>query len=253
MLAKERLDKIVKMIEEEGMVQVKPLAHLFCVTEDLIRKDLKKLEHMQLIDRIHGGAERKKNKFEVSTIHHRMAQSEHAKCIIAEKAYAYLEVGDHLFLDTSSTSAHIARRIAQGDKEITVITDMLYNMQVLSASSHVHLISIGGNYNHYTGGFHSQSSIKQIEKFRVDKAFVSCRSVDLISEGLYEGFIDIGETKKAILDTAKYKIVATTKSKFENRGVFKFYALSGIDGVISDEAFSPQELEVFKKNKVFYL
>lgn len=253
MLAKERLDKIIKMLEEEGTVQVKFLAHFFNVTEDLIRKDLKKLEAMQLIDRIHGGAERKNKKFEVSSIQHRMALNDAGKMLIADKAYELLETGDHIFLDTSSTSAHIAGRLARGDKEVTVITDMLYVMQVLSAVPHVTLMAIGGVYNHYTGGFHSANSISQIKAFRLDKAFVSCRSIDLEAESAYEGFIDIGETKRAILDTAQYKVIATQTNKFDNRGVFQFYDLKEVDCIIGDMPITEAQSLKLKKLKIQYL
>lgn len=253
MLAKERLDKIMKFLDEEGVVHVKHLAHYFNVTEDLIRKDLKKLEQLDVIDRIHGGAERKKNKFEVSTIQHRMAVNDEAKMKIAEKAYETIQAGEHIFLDTSSTSAHIAYCIARGDKEITVVTDMLHIMQVLSYVPQITLIGISGVFNHYTGGFHSHQSIHQINRLSLDRAFVSCRSIDLSLQGVYEGFMDIAETKKAILDAARIKCIATQVQKFENKGVFKFYDLQDLDVIIGEESLSTKQMQVLDQMKVRYL
>lgn len=44
MLARERQNKIVEMVNTEGSVLVKELSELFDVTEDSIRKDLSLLE-----------------------------------------------------------------------------------------------------------------------------------------------------------------------------------------------------------------
>lgn len=250
MTAKERLNTILYRIENHGQVEVKALAVEFRVTEDLIRKDLKKLEKMDLIDRVHGGAERKTKKFETSGILYRLSVNEKGKVAIAEKAYELLRSGDHVFLDTSSTSGHIAHVIQNGPKELTVITDMLYVMTCLSGAPHVRLIAIGGNYTPYSGGFSGLDSAAQIKRFKVDVAFVSCRSVDLDQGALYEGFSDIGETKRLILNTASTKVVATQYSKLSNKGVYHFYDLSDIDWLITDEALSDSQMQVLSQWQV---
>lgn len=250
MLAKERLNTIIKLLEDEGTVQVKHLAKKFNVTEDLIRKDLKKLEKLGLIDRVHGGAERREKKFELSTIQHRMAHRAAHKKIIAEKAYNFIESGEHIFLDTSSTSAHIADCIAEGEKQVTVITDMLYILTRLSGLKHVTVIAIGGTYNRYTGGFHGHFSLETIRRFALDRAFVSCRSIDVVRGAVFEGFMDIAETKRAILDTARVKVVATQCLKFENQGVFEFYDLAAIDVIICEAPLEGVVSDVLKQLKV---
>lgn len=241
MTARERLNTILNRIESHGQVEVKALAIEFRVTEDLIRKDLKKLEKLQLIDRVHGGAERKTKKFETSGILYRLSVNEQAKITIARRAYGLLKSGDHVFLDTSSTSGHIAHEIKNGKKELTVITDMLYNMTCLSQAPHVNLIAVGGNYNAYTGGFSGLESVEQIKRIKVDYAFISCRSIDLTTGGIYEGFSDIGHTKRSILETAATKVVATQHDKLYNRGVFKFYDLRDLNWLITEGHFSESE------------
>lgn len=243
MRAAERLEAIMFKLEKEGRVCVKSLAIEHRVTDDLIRKDLKKLEKQGLLDRVYGGAERKNKKFETSSIAYRMQSNESSKIEIAKLALTLISSGDHIFLDTSSTSAHIAQAIASSDLEVTVVTDMLYVMTCLSNCEKVTLIAIGGPYNPYTGGFQSQNGVGQIGQFRLDKAFVSCRAVDIMTGDLLEGFIDIGMTKQAILKTAKTKILATQSSKFSNSGVFKFFGLEGLDWIVTDKAFSNEQEE----------
>ena len=56
MLARERQNKIVEMVNTEGSVLVKELSELFDVTEDSIRKDLSLLEKKGLLKKTYGGA-----------------------------------------------------------------------------------------------------------------------------------------------------------------------------------------------------
>ena len=56
MFTEERLDRILQILQAEGMVKVKDLSALFQVTEDCIRKDLKSLENAGKLKRTYGGA-----------------------------------------------------------------------------------------------------------------------------------------------------------------------------------------------------
>ena len=49
MLARERQNKIVEIVNREGSVLVKELSELFKVTEDSIRKDLSALEKKRAV------------------------------------------------------------------------------------------------------------------------------------------------------------------------------------------------------------
>ena len=58
MLARERQNKIVEMVNANGSVLVKELSEMFEVTEDSIRKDLSLLEKKELLKKTYGGAVR---------------------------------------------------------------------------------------------------------------------------------------------------------------------------------------------------
>lgn len=243
MRAQERLKEIYAKVQKYGTVHVKTLAIEYRVSEDLIRKDLRKLENEGLLDRVYGGAERKENKFETSSIHFRLASDAQVKLAIAEKAVKCIEPLEYIFLDTSSTSAFIAKALGESGKEVTVITDMLEIMQIISAYEKLNLIAIGGDFNTYTGGFSGQTAIDQIKSYAVDKAFVSCRSVDIEGGYLLEGFVDIGHSKKAILDIARKRYISTQSTKYRASGVYKFYKLENIDCLITEKPLSTLQLE----------
>ena len=56
MIQKRRLDTIMGILKDEGMVDVKTLSQRLEVTEKTVRLDLKELENQNLVERVHGGA-----------------------------------------------------------------------------------------------------------------------------------------------------------------------------------------------------
>jgi len=241
MRANERLDEIVKILNKQGRVHVKALSEMFQVTEDLIRKDLRKLEEKDLIDRIYGGAERKKKKFDASNVNYRMNIHRDEKAVIAEKALEIIENGDTIFLDASSTCAMIAEYLYKSRKELTVITNMLEIVRILEPNNDIRCILVGGLYNRMIGGFVGIETIELINGYHVDKAFISCMSVRLKERRLYSSTKDIGFTKTAILNQSKVKVLVTETRKFEYHGTVKFYELEDLDYMICERDLNKEE------------
>src|SRR4051794_19866637 len=58
MILAKRESEIITLVNEQGAVSVRELAGLYQVAEITIRRDLKKLEALNLLRRTHGGATR---------------------------------------------------------------------------------------------------------------------------------------------------------------------------------------------------
>lgn len=253
MSAKDRLNEILKLLNKQGRVHVKDLSKRFGVTEDLIRKDLKKLEEKDLIDRIYGGAERKSEKFDASNIKYRMNLHKERKEKLAEKAMSLIQNGDTIFLDTSSTCATLAMTISKSHLELTVITNMLEIVRILEENNGVRVILIGGLYNRQIGGFVGHEVIEAIKAYYVDLAFISCMSVDLERRVLLSSTKDIGFTKKIMLDHSKKKICMIESRKFNHNGLVKFYDLEALNYIILDINVQKKEKTLFEELEIMTL
>ena len=110
MLAQERLGKIREMVKRDGKVYVNELCEIFDISEDSIRKDLKKLENQGLIERIYGGALLKEEQgllngiVRTARFDTRLHQDVSLKEIIAEKALNIIENDEVIYIDASSTN-----------------------------------------------------------------------------------------------------------------------------------------------------
>jgi len=244
MRAKERLNEIIKILNKQGRVHVRDLSSRFQVTEDLIRKDLKKLELEGLIDRIHGGAERKKQKFDAPNIRYRMQVNQTDKTLIAQKAIKLIKNGDTIFLDTSSTCLSLAKALAQSSLELTVITNMLDAVHMLEDQEDIRLVLVGGLYNRQMGGFFGQDVIEGLGAYQVDYSFISCTGIDLDQGCLLSSTKDIAYTKKVMLDNSRQRVCLLETRKFNNQGLVKFYDLEGLDYLVLDKPYDLDDMDV---------
>ena len=102
MLARERQNKIVEMVNTEGSVLVKELSELFDVTEDSIRKDLSLLEKKGLLNKTYGGAVKNRVNTHELYVSQRKGKNVEEKKEIARKDFELIEEGDLIFLDIST-------------------------------------------------------------------------------------------------------------------------------------------------------
>ena len=234
MFAEERLDSIINILENEGKIKVKDLSIKFNVTEDCIRKDLKTLESKGLLKRTYGGAVQVRGTAEVKDVVTRKDINISTKSLIAEKAFKLINHRETIFLDISTTNILLAKLLASSDKQITVVTNMLDILNVLSTPSNIRVIATGGILNRNLDGFTGAPTIEAISKYKFDKSFIGSCGIDVFDESITTFDIDDGITKKAILESSKKSFVVMESSKFHIDGNYKFACLGDIDSIITD-------------------
>ncbi len=233
MFAKQRQQQIVEEVNGNGSVKVKELAIKFKVTEDSIRKDLTILEKRGLLKKTYGGA------MTVRTLTHnfgvdtRRNRNSSEKKEIARKSVELINEGDTIFLDISTIAIEIANLLVEKQLKITVVTNMLDVLNVVSKSSVMEIIFIGGSLNRTRDGFIGGHAIAQINTFRFDTCFLGSVGVDLDSDIVYTYKVDDGLTKSAILHASKQSYIVLEKEKFTHDGTYKYCALADCSGIIT--------------------
>lgn len=235
MFAQERLEEIKKKLYEDGKIVVKELSNIFDVTEDCIRKDLKTLEKQGLIQRIYGGAILKRKSAENSNIVDRKNINLDLKKKIAEKVFDIIRPNETIFLDISTTNIFVAEKIAESNKKLTVITNMIDIVKAFSNNDVVDVIGIGGVFNKRLNGFIGSTTIEHISKYKVDKAFIGSCGINVFDKSITTFEVEDGNTKKAIINAGKKVYVVMESKKFYIDGVYKFADIYDIDAIVVDE------------------
>lgn len=247
MLAVARQKIIREQLKEHKSVRIADLADLLQVTKETVRRDLGSMEKTGELIRTHGGAyilDGVQNDLDLST---RQVLRIPEKETIARKCSFLIENGDYIFLDDSSTAWFIAREVMH--LNIAVLTPSLEIINLLSSAPTVKLFAVGGEYNPSSGSFKGGNTIRNLERYYVDKAFISCRSVSM-EAGLTDTNDNDAILHRLALEHAGEKYLAIDTSKLNRSSFASVVPVSDLDGIIMDSPFPPEWTEFLQKNAV---
>lgn len=249
MLAVTRKAKIKDIILEKKSVIVSELAKDFSVTEETIRRDLKTLEDEGFLIRTYGGAfiqDGVQNEVELSL---RETAYTDSKQLIARKCTEIIHNGDSIFLDASTTALFIAKAIR--DMRLTVLTNSLKVVNLLTDSPNIRLISIGGLFNSNNMSFIGRSSLASLESYYVDKTFMSCRSLSQ-THGITDSNEAMSEIRQKLLKRSNKIYVVADHSKFDKTSFISICGFEDVDGVITDKQLDQCWTNFLTENNVTY-
>ncbi len=232
MLAIERKNMILRMLQEEKKVIVADLSRKFGVTEETIRRDLEKLESEGLAQKTYGGAILNENPNADLSYTVRQKANVDKKKAIAREVAKLIENGDHIMLDASSTAVYIAKEL-KSKKNLTIITTSIEILLELVDVTGWRILGTGGTMKEGNLSFIGPQSEQMLTNYHVDKAIVSCKGIDM-----KRGFTDSNEAdahiKKVILDSANTRILVADSTKFERVSFAKSCDFEDIDIFVTD-------------------
>lgn len=247
-LAVNRREAILKQLAEDKSVLVRELSEKLKVTPETIRKDLTILENEGRLIKTHGGAftrEGVKNDLDV-----RIRETIYldAKGKIGKKCSEFINDGDTVLLDASTTSLQIAKNITHKNK-ITVLTNSLKVAEELSNYPNIKSVLLGGTLDHSSLSFVGHDTEQMLEKYFVDKAFVSCRGIS-IEHGITDSnefqaiirktMFKKGQKRYLIIDSTKFDVIA-----FSLIGSFEI-----IDAIVVEKSIDEQWSNFFEANNI---
>lgn len=246
MLAIERRNKILAILQKESRVVVSDLSLQFKVTEETIRRDLEKLEKEGLAKKTYGGAILNENLNVDLPYTVRKKANVSNKQEIAEIISSMIDDGDHIMMDASSTAVFVAKHL-KGKKNLTLITNSIEILLELSDVAGWKVLSTGGALKEGSLSLVGYQAEKMINTFHVDKTIISCKGVD-IDKGITDSNEMDAQIKKLMLDAANVKILAIDNSKFDKISFTNIGELADIDILVTDS--EPDEKWKRKLNSI---
>ncbi|MDP5272618.1 DeoR/GlpR family DNA-binding transcription regulator [Chengkuizengella axinellae] len=234
MLAGERQQKILDLIQTNGSVKVSQISTMFQVTEKTIREDLEKLEKRQLLKRIHGGAISIHKQINILTEEQSINNMLSEKEAIAEAALKHIRPNDIIALDAGSTSLEIAKKLEIFP--LTVVTNDLMIIRELCLRDEIRLVVPGG-YKQSNMLIHNDNT-EWIEQLNIHKLFLTTSGIHL-EFGLSIFNKSLIPLKKALLKASKEVICIADHRKFNKGALFTFAALEEVNLFITDEGVQP--------------
>lgn len=226
-----RLEEIKKIVLTKKEVKTNYLAKETGVSNEMIRKDLDYLEKEGFIIRIHGGAKLLEENKENNYIK-RLVENKHVKDEICCKAIDYINDGDVVFID-ASTTAHQLGFLLKMKKDITIVTNCLELTKAALDSGHK-IILLGGQLytpERRTFGLFAQLSLK---KMHFDVAIFGS---DGVKGSLGPGTDNDSEViiNEMVIDRANKKILLIDSSKFNTYAKYTYANFNDFDVLITDK------------------
>lgn len=251
-LAIERRNQILAIIQEEQSVIVSELSKRYKVTEETIRRDLEKLEKDGFVKKTYGGAVYAEGLNKDLPFKIREHSNKNEKISIAKKIAELIEDGDTIMMDASSTVLEVAKLI-KDKQRITVITNSVEALIELSDSKNITVISTGGILRESSLSLIGRNAEAVIKNYNVDKTIISCKGID-INKGITDSVEQEVEIKRTMCRMAKQTIMAVDSKKFNRIAFTKLLEFDEIDIVVTNNIEDEKWKEFFNgiHTKVIY-
>lgn len=233
MLINERKERLLSLLVENGTMTTSALASELYVSEATIRRDLKELERLGQVNRVHGGAEPLQLSERQIPLTKRENQNELAKQNIAAKAVKLIHDGNTIFLDASSTVRRIVPLLG-AFSGLTVVTNSPKTVLEL-ADMGIRTISTGGILLNQSIAFVGRNAEQVIRSINADIMFFSCRGVSDDGD-LCDSSLDETSIRREMLLRAKVKCLCCDSRKFGNKYPFNICRIEDIDHIITERS-----------------
>jgi DeoR/GlpR family transcriptional regulator of sugar metabolism len=235
----ERKHEILRMVTAEGRVSVTELSRKYSVSEVTIRTDLQDLADQGLIVRTHGGAVVVPHSPDILSLNLRRQQQTAEKERIGAAAAVFVNDGDAIFLDTSSTTLAIARRLKQF-RDLTVLTNSLAVTQTLLEMTGITVVMTGGLLRRDTVSLIGVGGLELLDKYNIKTGFFGAHGLT-VEEGLTDVSQGEAEVKRQAVSLCRQVVAVVDATKWGRVGPASFAAVSELSVIVTDQ-LAPQDI-----------
>ncbi len=239
MSTKQRQDKIIEILEEQGYVTVKSLCQELRYSSATVNRDLNELSRRGIVLRSYGGAELSRTASIPVTFRVKHMRSE--KRHISRAAAAFVNDGDTIFIDGSTTVQYMEQYLTD-KKSLTVITTNVVLTVNLSKYNNIKVICLGGAIYEAPCILYGVETVENAKRYKVDKMFFSTQgmtSTGVIASNIYE------PVYKAIAKNAGRVFYLVGSKKIDPQFDEIYGDASSVDYIISNHVFPPETVKAF--------
>ena len=240
MLALERQQRILALLEDRGTVRTIDLATEFEVTDETIRRDLQALDESHQLTRIHGGATSLSGRPKLQSFTERRSINVERKKQIAEALIESIQPGRTYAFDSSTTAFELVMLLP--DLPYRVVTNAYAVLDHMIRMENVDLISTGGRYDPKTQTFIGSDSQQALRRYQIHTAFISCVGLDPL-RGASEGFEQQAMFKENLVQVADQVVLLVDSDKLGEQSEYFFAELKNLSMVVTDSGASPEIVE----------
>lgn len=243
-----RQQQVLDLLDGQGYVRISDLAERFGVNPMTIHRDLRALDQLGLVERLHGGARLTQRGVLDRALADRQRTHQAAKASIGERAASLVQPGQSVFIDTGTTPLAVARALARRQiLDVIVVTSSLPVLWELYDAPQLRVMALGGDLQRENGQLYGPLTENALSSLIVDIAFLGADAIDPV-RGFATQTPEASRIAMVTCRIARQWIVVADGSKVGAHGLFLYAALSGAR-LITDH-LTPEQRNQLKAAKL---
>ena len=242
----ERRSQIVEMLNKNNTVSNTEIMQTFGISIETVRRDLQYLEERGLLERVYGGAIRRRFLNVEPEYLNREQENSNEKILIATAAEKLIEDSDTVFFDLGTTVQLLAKGL-DANKRITAFTNSLRTAITLSDKGEK-VVLPGGELRGGEYAVSGSMSEDCMQTFNVDKAFIGVGGIN--DGGVTDFIVSEARLRAKVIKNASKVIALADYSKFGVRAMCNVCSLEDVDVLITDDKAPMEMLKEFEKKGV---
>ena len=171
-----RQREILDHVLNKGTVAYAELVNLTGKSLMTIHRDVDDLVARGLLRKFHGGVSALPTSVFESSSEFRLLRNVEKKVSLAKKAIEFIDPGMSILLD-DSTSSHALAKLLVDFGPLTIVTNYLPNINILTNNPEIKLIVLGGSYSKTHDSFIGLAEETGLSSYSIDMAFLSTSTI----------------------------------------------------------------------------
>jgi len=214
-----------------GSARTSHLAAALDVSEETVRRTVKKLGKEGLLTRVHGGVFLAEGEA-TGGFQARLGQNRTQKREMARSVAALVADGASLFMDVSSSTAYVAEALGKKNN-LVVVTNSMVVAQTMTGRQGNRVFLAGGEISAAVNGCFGPSAIEFACRFQTDLAILGVDAVDPARGFLLNDFAE-AELARSFVRQSRKSIIVADQSKFHLTAPVSVCAPEDIDLLVTD-------------------
>jgi DeoR/GlpR family transcriptional regulator of sugar metabolism len=244
MKASERREQISEHLLTVGYARIDDLVERFGISRMTVHRHLDALERQGMLRKVRGAVTVQPSGLYESTFRYRLGMSQQEKRALARAALDYVEPGQAVMLDDSTTALAVVSELAEV-RPLSVITNSVAAIERLVQAEGIDVICLGGEYNATYNSFLGLLCEQAIAELRVNVLFLSVSAVQGVTA--FHQDEQVIRVKRAMMAVASKRILLVDHQKFGALALHKVADLSTFDVVLCTEGLTPEQIAALKK------
>jgi DeoR family transcriptional regulator of aga operon len=244
----ERQKQILSLLAKQRRLSIAEIMNRFSISEATARRDLESLALQGKAQRVHGGVIALEQAPPELPILEREGEQIDEKVLIGRALSKLIADRETVFLGSGTTVLEAARELRK-HKGLTVITNSLPVLNMLTGIKEITVVSLGGMLRESELSFIGHITEQALTEVRVDKVIMGTRGVSL-EHGLTNDHLEETLTDRAILKIGREVIIAADHSKVNRVSTALLAPLNSINTFVTDSKADRKFIQSLKKQGI---